>query len=66
MFFLKDAVLVLVPLVADPEARIPGNTFRELRSDKWKGRKLKMGDFPRAQLGLIPSDETLGVHGFIL
>lgn len=29
MFLLKDAALVLVPLVADPEARTLGNAFRE-------------------------------------
>lgn len=57
---LKDVVLVLIPLVAEPEIRIPGNIFREPGNEMWKGRELKKGDFPHAQLGLIPTEETLG------
>lgn len=46
MFLVKDTVLVLVSLVADPEARILGNTFREWGSEMWERRKLKRGECP--------------------
>lgn len=41
MFILKDAVLASGARVADPEADIPGNTFREGGSEMWKRRELK-------------------------
>lgn len=60
LLLVKDAVQV-----ADPEARILGDTFREWRSEMWKRKGPKGGKFPRAHLGLIPV-RTLGVWGFIL
>lgn len=50
---LKDAVMLLVPLVAEPEARILRNTFRECGSEIWNRKGLKSDEFPHAQLGPI-------------
>lgn len=61
---LKDAVMLLVPLVAEPEARTLGNTFRECGSEIWNRKGLKRDEFPHAQLGPIPLRN--GVCGFIL
>lgn len=47
--------------VADPEANIPGNTFREGGSEMWKRRELKK---KLISYWGIPAEGTLAVGGF--